>query len=55
MLSISVLLGNIREWSLDHTKMGKGLVLNKKELGKLTNFLGGLISRIVLSNTPLSV
>ena len=35
VLSISVfLLSNIREWSPDHTKMGKGVVLTKKEQGK---------------------
>ena len=26
---------DIREWSPDHTKMGKGITLNEKEIGQL--------------------
>ena len=33
---------DIREWSPDHTKMGKGVTLIKDEMKKLRNFLGGL-------------
>ena len=30
---------DIREWSPDHTKMGKGVTLTKEELGKLRDVL----------------
>ena len=33
---------DIREWSPDHSKMGKGVTLTKEELVKLKDFLGGL-------------
>jgi len=33
---------DIREWSPDHAKMGKGVTLTKEELVKLKDFLGGL-------------
>lgn len=33
---------DIREWSPDHTKMGKGVTLTKEELVKLSDLLGGL-------------
>lgn len=33
---------DIREWSPDHTKMGKGVTLTKEELGKLRDMLSGL-------------
>ncbi|WP_407311936.1 YdbC family protein [Desulfosporosinus sp. SB140] len=33
---------DIREWSPDHTKMGKGVTLSKEELEKLRDVLGGL-------------
>ena len=33
---------DIREWSSDHTKMGKGVTLTKEEIKKLSDFLGGL-------------
>ncbi len=33
---------DIREWSPDHTKMGKGVTLTKEELVKLSEFLRGL-------------
>ena len=33
---------DIREWSPDHAKMGKGITLTKGELVKLKDFLGGL-------------
>lgn len=34
---------DIREWSPDHTKMGKGVTLTREELGKLNDLLGGLV------------
>ena len=33
---------DIREWSPDHLKMGKGVTLTKEEIKKLSDFLGGL-------------
>jgi hypothetical protein len=33
---------DIREWSPDHTKMGKGVTLTKEELEKLRDVLGGM-------------
>ncbi|KUO78015.1 MAG: hypothetical protein APF81_17480 [Desulfosporosinus sp. BRH_c37] len=33
---------DIREWSPDHTKMGKGVTLTKEELKKLSDLLTGL-------------
>jgi len=33
---------DIREWSPDHTKMGKGVTLTKDELGKLRDMLSGI-------------
>ena len=33
---------DIREWSQDHSKMGKGVTLTKEELVKLRDVLGGL-------------
>lgn len=33
---------DIREWSPDHLKMGKGVTLTKEEVKKLSDFLGGL-------------
>lgn len=33
---------DIREWSPDHSKMGKGVTLTRDELGKLRDALGGL-------------
>ena len=33
---------DIREWSTDHAKMGKGVTLTKEELVKLRDLLGGL-------------
>jgi len=33
---------DIREWSPDHAKMGKGVTLTKEELVKLKDFMGGL-------------
>ena len=33
---------DIREWSPDHSKMGKGVTLTKAELVKLKDFVGGL-------------
>jgi len=33
---------DIREWSPDHTKMGKGVTLTKEEMKKLRDFLAGL-------------
>ncbi len=33
---------NIREWSPDHTKMGKGITLTKEELDKLRDALSGI-------------
>ena len=33
---------DIREWSPDHSKMGKGVTLTKEELDKLKDLLGGL-------------
>jgi len=33
---------DIREWSPDHAKMGKGVTLTKEELVKLKDFVGGL-------------
>ena len=33
---------DIREWSPDHVKMGKGVTLTKEELVKLSDLLGGL-------------
>ena len=33
---------DIREWSPDHTKMGKGVTLTKEELKKIRDLLGGL-------------
>lgn len=33
---------DIREWSPDHAKMGKGITLTKEELGKLRDMLSGI-------------
>ena len=33
---------DIREWSPDHLKMGKGVTLTSEEIKKLSDFLGGL-------------
>jgi len=33
---------DIREWSPDHSKMGKGVTLTAEELKKLRDFLGGM-------------
>lgn len=33
---------DIREWSPDHSKMGKGVTLSKEELGKLRDILSGM-------------
>lgn len=33
---------DIREWSPDHSKMGKGVTLTAEELKKLRNMLGGM-------------
>ena len=33
---------DIREWSPDHLKMGKGVTLTAEEIKKLSDFLGGL-------------
>lgn len=33
---------DIREWSPDHLKMGKGVTLTKEELKKLSEILSGL-------------
>ncbi|KLU66832.1 hypothetical protein DEAC_c15000 [Desulfosporosinus acididurans] len=33
---------DLREWSPDHTKMGKGVTLNKEELEKLKEILTGI-------------
>lgn len=33
---------DIREWSPDHTKMGKGVTLSKEELEKLRELMGGI-------------
>jgi len=33
---------DIREWSPDHSKMGKGVTLTKEELVKLKDFMDGL-------------
>ncbi|SHH16034.1 YdbC family protein [Desulfosporosinus lacus] len=33
---------DIREWSPDHSKMGKGVTLTAEELKKLREFLSGL-------------
>jgi hypothetical protein len=33
---------DIREWSPDHAKMGKGVTLTKEELEKLRDFLTGI-------------
>lgn len=33
---------DIREWSPDHAKMGKGVTLNKDELKKLKDLLNGM-------------
>lgn len=33
---------DIREWSPDHTKMGKGVTLNAEELKKIRDLLNGL-------------
>jgi len=33
---------DIREWSPDHTKMGKGVTLSKEELVKLRDLLDGI-------------
>lgn len=33
---------NIREWSPDHTKMGKGITLTKEGLDKLRDALSGI-------------
>jgi len=33
---------DIREWSPDHAKMGKGVTLTKEELDKLRYFLSGI-------------
>ena len=33
---------DIREWSPDHAKMGKGVTLTKEEMATLKDFLGGL-------------
>ncbi|SHI35192.1 YdbC family protein [Desulfosporosinus lacus] len=33
---------DIREWSPDHTKMGKGVTLTKEEMKKLRDLLAGL-------------
>ena len=33
---------DIREWSPDHTKMGKSITLTAEELNKLSGLLGGL-------------
>jgi hypothetical protein len=33
---------DIREWSPDHSKMGKGLTLSKEELEKLRDLLSGM-------------
>lgn len=33
---------DIREWSPDHAKMGKGITLTKEELGKLRDMLRGI-------------
>jgi hypothetical protein len=33
---------DIREWSPDHTKMGKGLTFTKDELAKLKELLDGI-------------
>ena len=33
---------DIREWSTDHSKMGKGVTLTSEELKKLTDLLSGI-------------
>ena len=33
---------DIREWSPDHSKMGKGVTLTKEEIVKLRDMLNGL-------------
>jgi len=33
---------DIREWSPDHAKMGKGITLTKEELDKLRDILSGI-------------
>jgi hypothetical protein len=33
---------DIREWSPDHSKMGKGVTLTADELAELKNLLGGI-------------
>ena len=33
---------DIREWSPDHLKMGKGITLTKEEIGKLRDMLSGI-------------
>lgn len=33
---------DIRDWALEHEKMGKGITLNKKELRQLKELLNGI-------------
>lgn len=33
---------DIREWSPDHAKMGKGVTLSKEEMLKLSDVIGGM-------------
>ncbi len=33
---------DIRDWAPEHEKMGKGITLNKKELGQLKELLNGI-------------
>lgn len=33
---------DIRDWSTDHQKMGKGITLSREELKKLKEVLGGM-------------
>ena len=35
---------DLRDWALDHAKMGKGVTLTKEELGKLKEIISGEIT-----------
>ena len=35
---------DIREWSEDHTRMGKGVTMTREEAGKLHEYLGAFLN-----------